>query len=193
MKRLHFYYLLITGLFIFSKFSLCQLPDFSRVPSLHEGDSLNIVYLVKNGIEIKRERTICWFPKDSLSNKRMSGIADTLNIGITAAEKFIKAALPRQANLPQMPYTFYFRMDSFVSHASLAGFVSIPFWRIKEGKAPWLHEALHEMLTGDSNWFQKGIPDEQFDKNMPLWLAEGLPDYIAMKVSYLNNLLWYDV
>ena len=193
-KSLRFFYLLVIGLFIFSKFGISQVPDFSRVANLHDGDSLNIVSLINNGIKIKSGKAICWFPKDSLSHKRMTGIADTLNIGITAAEKLIKAALPGPAHLPDIPYTFYFRIDTFISHASLAGFVSISFWRIKEGKAPWLHEALHEMLSSrDGNWFQKTVTDEHFNKNMPLWLSEGLPDYITMKVSYLNNLPRYDV
>ncbi|MFI5132605.1 MAG: hypothetical protein ACHQFX_21555, partial [Chitinophagales bacterium] len=96
MKRLRFYYLLLTGMFIFSKFSIGQIPDFSQVPNLHDGDSLNIVSLINNGTEIKKGKTICWFPKDSLSKKRMKGIADTLNRGIIAAEKFIKASLSTQ-------------------------------------------------------------------------------------------------
>ena len=194
MKRFRFFYVLLAGMSIFSKFSICQMPDFSQVPNLHAGDSLNIVSLINSGVEIKKGKTICWFPKDSLSKKRMKGIADTLNRGIIAAEKFIKASLSTQEHLSQKPYTFYFRVDTFVSHASLANFVSIPFWRIKEGKAPWLHEALHEMLSDrENNWFQKTVTDDYFNKNMPLWLSEGLPDYIAMKVSNRNKLAWYDV
>src|SRR6185503_14551692 len=123
--RSRFFYLLVAGLFI-SKLSICQVPDFSRVLNVHQGDSLNIVRLINHGIEIKSGKTICWFPKDSLTNKRMTGIADTINRGIIAAEQIIKAAVSGPAYLPNLPYTFYFRMDSFVSHASLAGFVSIP-------------------------------------------------------------------
>lgn len=184
----------VVALLVVSTYSVCQVPDFSHVPNLYEGDSIHIVSLIKNGIEIKRGKAICWFPKDSMSTRRMNGIADTLNIGITAAEKFIRGSLPARLPLTGTAYTFYFRTDSFISHASMAGFVSIPFWRIKEGKAPWLHEALHEMLTaGEIKWFSKSITEEFFMKNMPLWLSEGLPTYITIKVSQQNSLPWFDV
>jgi hypothetical protein len=76
----------------------------------------------------------------------------------------------------------------------MAGFVSVSFWRIKSGKAPWLHEALHEMLdTNTGSWFNPSITEDEANKEMPLWLFEGLPDYISLKVSQLENLPWYDV
>jgi hypothetical protein len=110
------------------------------------------------------------------------------------AEKFISAPLPWQLHPFNEPYTFYFRFDRFVSHASQAGFVSIPFWRIKAGKSPWLHEVLHEMLdTKTGSWFSPEMPEKEWSDKMPLWLFEGLPDYIALKVSLSENLPLFDV
>jgi len=171
-----------------------QLPDFAKISNLHQGDSLNISYLIAHGVKTASGKTICWFPVDSLPEKRMNEIADMINTGIKAAEKFIHAPLPWQAHSTTEPYTFYFRLDSFVSHASGSGFVSIPFWRIKNDKAPWLHEAIHEMLnTKTLGWFNPAIKEEEWSKNMPLWLFEGLPDYISQKVSQLENLPRFDV
>jgi hypothetical protein len=171
-----------------------QAPDFSKVPNVWQGDSLNITNLVNNGIKITKGKAICWFPKDSLSEKQMSQIADTLNTGIAAAEKFINAPLSWQVHLMNDPYVFYFRLDSFISHASLYGFVSVPFWRIKNGKAPWLHEALHEMLYSKSDkWFSPAMTEQFANENMPLWLYEGLPDFIAMQVASQNHLRHFDV
>lgn len=173
---------------------MSQIPNFSTVPNLYPGDSAGITHLIKNGTKLSKGRVIVWFPKDSLSTKRMNEILDTLNIGIVAAEKFIKAPLTWQVHRNGAPYTFYFRPDQFISHASCAGFVSIPFWRIKQGKAPWLHEAVHEMLnTNTGNWFNESIPEEIWVKNMPLWLSEGLPDYISMQVSQKLKLRQFDV
>ncbi len=184
--------ILIVTLIIQSGFS--QIPDFSKVPSLHEGDSINITYLINNGIKITAGKAVCWFPKDSLSERRMTEIANMINIGIQAAEKFMNAPLPWQVHQQLEPYTLYFRHDRFISHASQAGFVCIPFWRIKEAKSPWLHEILHEMLDAVSgSWFSKTITDEDFDKNFPHWLSEGLPDYISLTVSLANHLQWFDV
>jgi len=171
-----------------------QVPDFSKVPNLHEGDSLNITLLINNGMKITEGKAICWFPKDSLSQNEMNEIASMVDAGISGAEKFINAPLPWQVHPFNEPYTFYFRADRFISHASLAGFVSVPFWRIKAGKAPWLHEVLHEMLYSKTQrWYAKTITDREFDEQMPLWLFEGLPDYISLKVSMLEGLPWFDV
>ena len=91
-------------------------------------------------------------------------------------------------------FLFFFRVDSFISHASLYGFVSIPFWRIKRGKAPWLHEALHEMLySKNDKWFSPAMTEKFANENMPLSIYQGLPDYIAMQVSHQNHLTHFDV
>jgi hypothetical protein len=170
-----------------------QAPDFSKVPNLTKGDSANIVYLIRNGIKITDRKVICWFPKDSLSDNEMNDITNMINVGIIGAEKFINAPQPWQVHQRDEPYTFYFRFDRFVSHASCAGFMSIPFWRIKEGKAPWLHEVMHEMLYSKSeNLLSKNIPPGKLDKRNPLWLYEGLPDYISLEVSIAEDLQWYD-
>jgi hypothetical protein len=173
---------------------LSQTPDFSAVPNLKPGDSQGITNLINNGVEARKGKVIAWFPKDSLSEAQVGMILDTLNIGVIAAERVIKAPLAWQVHQEAEPYTFYFRLDSFVSHASGAGFVSIPFWRIKQGRAPWLHEAIHEMLnTNAGNWTNASVPDEVWANNMPLWLSEGLPDYITLRVSQDYNLPQYDV
>jgi hypothetical protein len=185
---------LLAVLLTISVKTMGQIPNFSIIPNLWEGDSVGITHLINNGTKLSKGRIIAWFPKDSLSAKRMNEILDTINIGVVAAEKFIKAPHAWQVHQKGMPYTFYFRSESFISHASGAGFVSIPFWRIKQGKAPWLHEALHEMLnTNAGNWFNESIPEDVWIKNMPLWLSEGLPDYISMQVSENLMLRRFDV
>jgi len=186
-------------LFTFLLFTSClqsssQVPDFARVPNLHPGDSANITHLIKVGVKLHRGNVIAWFPKDSLLQSHMNKILDTLNRGIEAAEKFMKAPLFWQVHQKATPYTFYFRLDSFVAHESGAGFISIPFWRIKEGKAPWLHEAIHELLNSkEGNWKNASISREERRENHPLWLSEGLPDYISIEVSKKMNLPIFDV
>lgn len=120
----------------------------------------------------------------------MNEIVDTLNFGIMAAEKFIKGPLPWQVQQKGDPYTYYFRTDRFISHASHAGFVSIPYWRIKNSKAPWLHEAIHEMLNTKA---AGSISEKEWEAYEPhLWLSEGLADYIAEQVSQQRNLPRFD-
>lgn len=171
-----------------------QLPDFKNALYVHPGDSLNIMHLINSGIKITKEKAICWFPKDSLSESEMNEIANTINTGIKASQQYIKAPLPWQAHNYKTPVTFYFRLDTIISHASLAGFVSISFWRIKNGKSPWLHEALHEILYPKGrSWYSKDVSIEYRKSNMPLWLHEGLLDYISIRISEALNLPRFDV
>lgn len=171
-----------------------QVPEFSKVPNLYDGDSIRITNLIANGIKVSKGKVICWFPKDSLSPGKMNSITDTINKGISGAEKYLGVPLPWQSHPLNLPYTFYFIKDTIISHASSAGFVSISFWRIKEDKAPWLHEALHEMLdTKTGNWSGKDVTEDFQMKHMPLWLFEGLADYISLQVSLSENLTRYDV
>src|SRR6476646_276142 len=119
--------LVLTSLVI-STTLFSQVPNFSKVPNVHEGDSLNIIYLLNNGVKVTDRKVICWFPGDSLSETQINEITNMLNAGISGAEKFIDAPQLWQVHQPDQPYTFYFRLDRFVSHASGAGFISIPFW-----------------------------------------------------------------
>lgn len=193
-SRLKYFHLIVIGFIISINTVFGQIPDFSKVPSLHEGDSLNITNLINNGVKITKEKVIAWFPKDSIAFSQMHEITDMINKGIKATEKFIHAPLPWQLHRPGEPYTFYFRPDRFISHASQAGFVSIPFWRIKDGKAPWLHEAIHEMLdTKTGSWFSPDVTIQDCDENMPQWLFEGLADHLSLKISLLENFPFWDV
>lgn len=187
--------ILLANLFAFnSNFSFAQIPDFSKVPLLKEGDSANIIYLINNGTKITHGKAIAWYPKDSLPLSKMEELTIMLSNGIDRAEKYIHAPLSWQLHTAGEPYTFYFRYDQFISHASRAGFVSIPFGRIKNNKAPWLHEVIHEILYSRSgSWYSLDISDNEFKSSMPLWLFEGLPDYIAIDISSKENWPFFDV
>ncbi len=115
---------------------MSQIPHFSTVPNLHPGDSTGITHLIKNGTKLSKGHVIAWFPKDSLSTKRMHEILDTVNSGIAVAERFINAPHAWQVHQKGTAYTFYFRPDSFISHASGADFVSIPFGASSRVKRP---------------------------------------------------------
>jgi hypothetical protein len=161
---------------------------------MHEGDSTNIVYLINHGVKSEKGKVIAWFPKDSLSQERINGILDTINIGIERAENFIGAPYGWQVQEKGSPYTFYFRFDKCFAHASGAGFVSISFSQIKRGEAPWLHEAVHEMLnTKSGDWLGSTVTEEEWDAKTPLWLQEGLAEYIAIEVSETYHLKLYDM
>jgi M61 glycyl aminopeptidase len=80
--------------------------------------------------------------------------------------------------------TYYISEDRFVSHASGRGAVFIPLARVQDGRAPFLHEAGHELLAT----FSRPLTPEpgRFERvraKRPLWLAEGLADYVGQTAA----------
>lgn len=156
-----------------------------------DNDSLRVIHLHEKGVKIEKGRVVAWFPKDSLTISRMQSIVDTLNLGVIEVEALMGAPLSWQV-YANKPVVYYFSPERFISHASWTGFVFIPFWRIKEGKSPWLHEALHILLrTNKGSW--SDVSFEERKELMPLWLTEGLPDYLESKTSHLNQLPRFDL
>ena len=79
---------------------------------------------------------------------------------------------------------YYVSTDRFVSHASGRAAVFIPLARVQDGRAPYLHEAAHELLATFSQPLE---PDasriERVRVSRPLWLTEGLADYVAQTAA----------
>jgi hypothetical protein len=193
MKKLLFFFFLIQLSSVHGQHKQDEVPDFTKIKwsSLYMEDSLAITNLVLNGTKVVNGRTVCWFPKDSLSSNRMTAIAKLIDRGITLAEDFIHTPADWQA-YPNGTYTFYFRPGKFISHASLCGFISIPLWRIKSDQSPWLHEAFHEMLNHKSGAWPTNKDTVEWANNVPIWLLEGLPEYFANEVSSANNIPKFD-
>lgn len=172
-------------------FSLILISNWTLAQGWGDNDSLRTIELHSRGVKIEKGRVVAWFPKDSLSSQRMQGIVDTLNLGIMKVEALMGAPFSWQV-FANKPVVYYFSPEKFVSHASWDGFVYIPFWRIKENKAPWLHEALHLLLrTNTGSWSDVAVDERR--ALMPLWLTEGLPDYLSAKVAYANNFPRFDL
>ncbi|HEX8355871.1 MAG TPA: hypothetical protein VF610_00580 [Segetibacter sp.] len=185
------YLLLFTPILLLAfKTSYGQLPDLAKaLYRLSPEDSAGITSLLNNGVQVNKGKTIAWFPKDSLSVKRMNEFVDTINLGIAAAEKFIGAPLAWQHHKKEEAYTYFFRTDSFISR-SHGGFISIRFPLVRQGHAPWLHEVMHEMLEAKAN---DSIPGSAWRENMPHWLVEGLPEYIAREVYQQFGWAYFDL
>ncbi|MBI1766782.1 MAG: hypothetical protein HY015_06070 [Bacteroidetes bacterium] len=144
-------------------------------------------YLETNGIEIKKERVIAWFPKDSVSEKRMNEIVDTLNMGIALADKFIGGPKEWQMFSNKKLTYYYSPGPFFIANTSNSGDIFIPFIRLKNNTMPWLHETMHVLLRSKKgNWHNKSNVISYF--YMPQWFNEGMAEYLAVKISYDNKI-----
>lgn len=179
-----------TGKLIFCQM-LMLIGSTAMAQGWGDNDSLRVIQLHQRGVQVERDRIVAWFPTDSLSRQRMEGIADTLNRGVLQAEQLIGAPFHWQ-EFSGKPITFYFSPEKFISHASWDGLVFIPFWRIKAGQSPWLHEALHIIFRSNKgSW--GNVSREERAAMMPLWLTEGLPDYVDMKIAYERKFHRFDL
>ena len=99
--------------------------------------------------------------------------------------------------IAERPVKFYLSPDRFVSHASGLDAVFISLARMRAGSAPYLHEASHELLTPHAPFYDDEHADTIVAKRVlagwPLWLTEGLPDYLAQTVAAQERLHEGDV
>jgi hypothetical protein len=111
----------------------------------------------------------------------MNEIVDTINLGITLADKYIGGPFEWQL-FKDKQLTYYFCPGNFMSTTSKDGDIFISIQRAQNNQSPWLHEAMHILLRSkNGNWRPKSNPMNIF--KMPMWLTEGMPEYLAMKIS----------
>ncbi len=137
-------------------------------------DGERVATLQRDGAKLESEHVIIWYPK-SLSEPDAQALITRLDPGVAGLWQRV-GTHPWQA-VRKGKITYYLSDDMFVSHASGRAAVFVPMARVRDGHAPFLHEATHELLASTRR--DRG-PDVV---RRPLWLTEGLPDYIARLVA----------
>lgn len=149
-------------------------------------DSARVAYLVREGVEVRRPNAIVWAPRDSMTLSWVTALADTLDRGVARMRVLMKAPYPWQ-RIGNGPVTFYLSPGRFVSHGTGGGAVFIPVSRVHERLAPFLHEAAHELLAPHPPFYYPEFADTlegaRVSGRTPLWLFEGLPDYLAHTIA----------
>jgi hypothetical protein len=154
-------------------------------------DDETITALKTDGVVITRERLIAYFPQGSISESRMNEIADTINLGIELSQQYMGGPFDWQT-FKDRQITYYFCPGNFISGTSKEGDIFLPVGRAKNNQSPWLHETMHILLRSEEgNWNPKSNPMNYF--RMPVWLTEGMAEYLAMKVSYDYYIPKYDM
>jgi hypothetical protein len=141
-------------------------------------DGARIDALATGGRRIEGAHMVVWHPP-SLRPSDADRILRRLDPAIAAL--WTRVGAHDWQAVPKGRITFYLSDDSFVSHASGRGAVFVPMARVIDGRAPYLHEATHELLASTHVDLapSTGAPPVR----RPLWLTEGLPDYVAQLVA----------
>ncbi len=158
-------------------------------------DSARIAWLKKNGQTIDRAQVTVWAPL-AMPNAWFRAFADTLELGITVARQMLSPITP-WSRLGDRRITYYISPDSFISHATGDGAVLISWRRVENSTAPVKHEALHELLQPPAPYWSEEYTDtivaREVERTWPMWLTEGLPDYLAARIEREHGLREGDV
>lgn len=144
--------------------------------------------LETEGEVVVGEHVVFWFPKGSFATEETTKLAEELQRGIVAAK--MKIGRPDWNHKGDRRIYYYLPDARFISRAPGGNCAFIPLWRMKERKAPWLHEALHLLLKSDKGDWLAG-DKKKSDEGMPLWLHEGLADALAIDISHAEGLTYY--
>jgi len=149
-------------------------------------DSARIGDLTKNGRRYPGHHAIVWAPPDSLDPSHVVALVDSLDLSLSALKDLMGAPYTWQ-RLGGRPVQFYLSPGRFVSHATGRGAVLVPLWRVQQGAAPLLHEASHELLATTAPFYPWELADSlarhSAETLFPLWLSEGLADYLAQATA----------
>jgi hypothetical protein len=141
-------------------------------------DGNRVEKLTKEGSRLEGVNLILWFPK-SLAPDDAKALVQRLDPAVEGLWR--RVGIHDWQSISKGKITYYLCDDAFVSHASGRSAVFVPMARVKDGNAPYLHEATHELLRSKLGPLpRKGADPSQI---RPLWFTEGLPDYVAHVVA----------
>jgi len=177
-----------------------------RTPAVHPApaalidwsaeDSSRVAWLTTHGRTVRGRYAIVVAPADSLTDAAQRALTDSIDRGVTALRRLMGAPYSWM-RIADRPITFYVSPERFVSHASGRGETFLSLWRVRGGQAPILHEASHELLAPpapfDPDEYADTLAGNRLSERWPLWLTEGLPDYLAQTVAAEEHLHEGDV
>jgi hypothetical protein len=149
-------------------------------------DSARVADLMARGRPYTRASVILWAPPDSMDQAWLASFADTLDAGVASLKALIGGPHDWQ-RLGTRRLHVYLSPSRFVSHADGRGGVFIAIARARERNAPFLHEAVHELLAPPPPFYPfeygESIAWERAAAKFPYWLSEGLADYLAQTTA----------
>ena len=145
-------------------------------------DEKRIAELTKSGERRDGQLVVLFTPAGAMDDGEEQALLERLDKGV----RELRAVVGRHPwqGVGDQKITYYVCAERFVAHASGRAAVFIPIARVQDGRAPWLHEAGHELL---STGIPPGPPNPErvalVRKVRPLWLTEGLADYVAQTAA----------
>jgi hypothetical protein len=173
--RISTLHILATSLLVWPVRVAAQNPSPSSAAqplNVRAEDDRIIAFLRDHGRRVDGRHAIVWAPRDSTTEAWHAAIVDTLDRGLAELKRLIGAPLAWQ-RIGDRAVQYMLGPGTFISHGSGKDLVFISVNRALTGRAPWLHEALHELLVPNRE------PDPAALAEWPLWITEGMPSALA--------------
>jgi hypothetical protein len=107
-------------------------------------DAKRIARLHETGRRSEGKFAVLWTPDGALDAAESAKLIERLDQGVAALRKLI-GSHPWQAVRDER-IVFYVSDDQFVSHATGTEVLLIPLARLRDGRAPFFHEAAHALF-----------------------------------------------
>lgn len=158
-------------------------------------DSAHIAWLEAHGRRMDGKQVVILAPPEQMTVAWQTALVDSLDRGVAELRRLIGARSWQR--IGTRPIRYYLVPERMISHASGNGVVFVSMYHVTNGQAPYLHEAVHELLAPPPPFFYAEYPDtveaETLFQAKPYWLMEGLPDVLAQLAALAAGTIEGDV
>ena len=143
-------------------------------------DSKRIAALHQAGMRTDGQKAVLWTPPGAIDCAHAAQLMERLDKGVTELRLVIGSHSWQYVKDQRI--VFYVSDDQFVSHALGDESVIIPLIRLQDGRAPFIHEAAHALVSRGPFSDQQPLAPAVLDRvraTRPQWLTEGIADYLA--------------
>jgi hypothetical protein len=152
------------------------------VASIQDPTAKIVETLHARGAKLERARNVVWFDPDELARADGDRLADAIASGITDVEKMLGVSFDSTEKL-EFFVTAEFGQTSMTTRTPRRVFLSLE--RVRERRAPYIHETVHCLAFQRAAAFREDIAREE----LPLWIIEGFPNYVQAALAEKSDYL----
>ena len=159
-------FLSLTAVLIFSTVSFSQED---RLAVRIAADNAISDQLRQEGVKYETKRAILWVEKNGLTQKELEEFGALVNQGILDIEKYTGIKFDKKRYQADK-LEYFINSKPGIARGIIASkpFIYLPLVRVKEKKAPYLHETAHKIA---------------YKSLEALWMAEGFCSYVQTYVA----------
>lgn len=165
-------------------------------PTLSPEDSARSALLAAEGVTVTRRHVELIVPADFYPAAHLEALADSIDRGIAALERLVGERTWRRWR-PGEAVRIHVAPGRFIAHGTGLGSVFVSAMHARHGFAPWLHESAHELTVPRPPYFPSEFAEAAERRRayaeFPLWLFEGVAEYLARTAARQENLVEGDI